>query len=68
MRQSLEENRFKVTEENIGVQGTRIGKEGVHFGYTGSSEVPPVLLLYKKGTSEIAEEIPFPKAALGDHF
>ena len=64
----MEENRFKVTEENIGVQGTRIGKEGVHFGYTGSSEVPPVLLLYKKGTSEIAEEIPFPKAALGDHF
>lgn len=43
-------------------------RDGVHFGCYGSGKETPVLLLYKKGTQEIAAELPFPEAICGDFF
>ena len=61
---------FKRMDDRSTDLGAVVERNGVHFGYCASGTELPVLLLYKKGTEEIAEEIPFPPSPLGDrsHF
>lgn len=47
------------------IPGAIVEKDGVHFGFYASGEQVPYLLLYKKGTQEIAAKIPFPEASAG---
>lgn len=42
--------------------GVRIEKDGVHFGYYAEGKETPKVLIYKKGSQEVAAEIPFPTA------
>lgn len=64
----VNENRFKIIADSNRMPGTAIERDGVHFGYYASGGERPVLLLYQKGTDEVAARLPFPESARGDHF
>ncbi|MDO4321746.1 MAG: alpha-amylase family glycosyl hydrolase [Lachnospiraceae bacterium] len=64
----MSELKYRVIEDDSRTAGAVLQRDGVHFGYYASGEERPVLLLYKKGTEEIAAEIPFPESALGDGY
>ena len=51
---------FKILANYSSAPGATVEKDGVTFGYYATGDERPVLLLYKKGTEEIAAEIPFP--------
>lgn len=62
--QSMKEHEFCISAATYRVPGTVLEKDGVQFGCYAAEE-QPYLLLYKKGTQEIAAKLPFPKAASG---
>ncbi len=59
---------FQILKDGISTPGTIVCKDGVHFGYYASGTGHPALLLYKKGTEEIAAEIPFPEPSVPGNF
>lgn len=62
------ECRFRVLRDEDRTPGTKICKDGVHFGYYAAAQEPPSLLLYKKGSEEIAARIVFPKPEVPGNF
>lgn len=64
----VNENGFKIIADSNRLPGTAIERDGVHFGYYAAGKEQPALLLYKKGTEEIAAKIPFAEAVNGDNF
>ncbi|MCD7841386.1 MAG: hypothetical protein LUG56_02840 [Lachnospiraceae bacterium] len=62
------DNGFRILKDGISTPGTTVCRDGVHFGYYASGTECPALLLYKKGTEEIAAEIPFPEPAVPGNF
>lgn len=56
---------FKMVDDHSTALGAVVEKNGVHFGYCAASAVLPELLLYKKGTEEVAQAVPFPPSAAG---
>lgn len=69
-RQDLRMNNveFKIVAEYARFPGATVEKDGVTFGYFAYHEERPVLLLYKKGTEEIAAELPFPEQKTGNFY
>lgn len=64
----MKHTEFKIVAEESRYPGAFVEKDGVSFGYYASGEDRPVLLLYKKGSSDVAAEIPFPKKPLTGNF
>lgn len=64
----MRETSIKILEDGNRCPGIIQEKDGVHFGYYASTGEAPVLLLYKKGTQEVAKELPFPASPLGDRY
>lgn len=63
------DSKFKVLADNIPTPGVKIEKDGVHFGYCAKGMAKPELLLYPKGSEEIAAVLPFEnEAAPGGFF
>lgn len=58
----MSDSEFKVIADSNNVPGTVIEKDGVRFGCYAEGNELPALLLYKKGTEEIAARLPFPKS------
>ncbi|MCD7745230.1 MAG: hypothetical protein LUI13_08140 [Lachnospiraceae bacterium] len=54
------DNKFKLVKDECRSPGVTVCQDGVHFGYYAAAKERPSLLLYKKGTEEIAAEIVFP--------
>ena len=63
----MAELKFNVISDKKYRLGAEIERDGVHFGCYSTSEVPPVLLLYQKGSQDVFCEIPFPEHSSG-HF
>ena len=59
---------FKILANYGSGPGATVEKDGVTFGYYATGDERPVLLLYKKGTEEIAVEIPFPDQKNGNFY
>lgn len=59
---------FKISANYGSGPGATVEKDGVTFGYYATGDERPVLLLYKKGTEEIAAEIPFPEQKNGNFY
>ncbi|MCD8338257.1 MAG: hypothetical protein LUD18_13515 [Lachnospiraceae bacterium] len=59
---------FKVMQDENRTPGTRVCRDGVHFGFYASEPGCPTLLLYKKGCEEIAAAIAFPKPSAPGNF
>ena len=64
----MSERKYRIIEDDSRALGAVVQKDGVHFGYYASGADRPVLLLYKKGTEEALEELPFPASSLGDGY
>lgn len=60
----MNDSDFRIIADSNRIPGAWIEKDGVHFGCYASGEDRPVLLLYCKGTEEIAAELPFPGQVL----
>ena len=59
-------DRQTVTAPGIGSRlGTQVERDGIIFSAAISSEEQVRLILYRKGTVEIAEELPFPEQPYG---
>ncbi len=56
----MSDSEFRVIADSNNVPGISMEKDGVHFGCYAAGQEPPTLLLYKKGTEEIAARLPFP--------
>lgn len=52
---------FRKLKDSSDQPGAIAEKDGVHFGYYASGTAHPELILYRKGTEEIAARIPFPE-------
>lgn len=61
-------NEFKILAEYSSCPGAIAEKGQVSFGYHARGEERPVLLLYKKGSDEVAAEIPFPEKPVAGCF
>ena len=48
-RETVKECEFRMIEDRNRTPGAVVEKDGVHFGFYGSGQERPVLLLYKKG-------------------
>lgn len=57
----MEKHIFKVLADESCQPGTSVEKDGVHFGCYAPEGVRPALLLYRRGTEEIEEELLFPE-------
>ncbi len=57
----MSDSEFRVIADSNNMPGVRVEKDGVHFGCYAAGEEPPALILYKKGTEEIAARLPFPE-------
>lgn len=55
----MNEAECRIVEDRSYEPGAVVEKDGVHFGYFSAGLARPVLVLYRKGTEEIAGEIPF---------
>lgn len=64
----LTEEKWKVTAGLSTRPGAVAERDGVSFGYYASGEGVPSVILYKKGTEEIAAELPFPDACAAGGF
>ncbi|MCD8015063.1 MAG: hypothetical protein LUG99_18185 [Lachnospiraceae bacterium] len=64
----MEDYGFKILKDDRRTPGTKVCGDGVHFGFYASSKERPSLLLYKKGTEEVAAEIPFPEPDVPGNF
>ncbi|MDY3250852.1 MAG: hypothetical protein SOX32_10970, partial [Candidatus Choladocola sp.] len=62
----MKECEFRMIEDRNRTPGAVVEKDGVHFGFYGSGQERPVLLLYKKGCMEVEAEIPFPQPSPAD--
>lgn len=60
----MNENKFKIMSGNNRIPGVTVDRDGVLFGYYAAAEEPYVLL-YKKGSAEVEQKIPFPVASAG---
>ncbi len=58
----MNEAEFRIVEDRSYEPGAVVEKDGVHFGYFASGLNRPVLILYRRGSEEIAGEIPFPES------
>ncbi len=57
----MSDSEFRViADSNKSIPGVTIEKDGVHFGCYAAGKEPPTLVLYRKGTDEIAARLPFP--------
>lgn len=59
---------FKIVAEESRYPGAFVEKDGVSFGYYASEGERPILLLYEKGSSAVAAEIPFPEKPSAGNF
>ncbi|MCD8348774.1 MAG: Type II secretory pathway, pullulanase PulA and related glycosidase [Lachnospiraceae bacterium] len=59
---------FKILQDDSRTPGTRVCRDGVHFGFYASASVCPALLLYKKGSEEVAAVISFPEPSAPGNF
>ncbi|MCC8105292.1 MAG: Type II secretory pathway, pullulanase PulA and related glycosidase [Clostridiales bacterium] len=62
------DNGFQILKDDINTPGAVVCKDGVHFGFYASGAGRPALLLYKKGTEEVAAELPFPEPSVPGNF
>ncbi len=58
----MSDSEFRVIADSNNIPGVSIEKDGVHFGCYAAGKEPPTLILYRKGTEEIAARLPFPKS------
>ncbi|MCD8074305.1 MAG: hypothetical protein LUF27_04595 [Lachnospiraceae bacterium] len=59
---------FKILQDDNRTPGTRVCRDGVHFGFYASESGRPMLLLYKKGCEEVASSIAFPEPSAPGNF
>ncbi|MCD8398633.1 MAG: hypothetical protein LUD12_15915 [Lachnospiraceae bacterium] len=59
---------FKILQDENRTPGTRVCRDGVHFGFYASTDACPALLLYKKGSEEVAATIAFPEPSSPGNF
>ena len=57
----MSDSEFRVIADSNNKPGVSIEKDGVHFGCYAAGQEPPTLILYKRGTEEIAARLPFPE-------
>lgn len=62
----MSDSGFKRIEENRGKPGTGVEKDGIYFGCYASGTEAPSLILYRRGTKEVAAEVPFPSECTPD--
>ena len=56
----MNDSEFRLIADSNKVPGVAVEKDGVHFGCCVSGDEPPALLLYRRGTQEVAARLPFP--------
>lgn len=59
---------MKIVRDEDRTPGSRVYEDGVHFGYYATAGGRPSLLLYKKGSEEIAARIDFPEPDVPGNF
>jgi len=59
---------FKILQDENRTPGTRVCRDGVHFGFYASRGICPALLLYRKGGEEVAATIDFPEPSAPGNF
>lgn len=62
----MQKDTFKVTADHGRTPGAAVEKNGIHFGFFASGKGVPELLLYRRGSEEIAARLPFPDSETGD--
>ncbi len=62
------ESQWNCRQDDSRIPGTQVFRDGVHFGYYASSDEIPALLLYEKGSGEVAAELPFPACPAPGNF
>ena len=64
----MNDSGFRMIGDGNYSPGITVEKDGVCFGYYARGKEIPVLLLYKKGTEDVAARIPFPNRAAAGGF
>lgn len=64
----MQKDTIRVIQDYNTESGAAAEKGGVHFGCYAFGKEAPELLLYKKGSTEIAARLPFPPSAGDDQF
>lgn len=64
----MSDSEFRMIADSNKTPGVVVEKDGVHFGFYAETKEQPVLLLYNKGTQEIAARLPFPDPGIAGNF
>ncbi|MCC8100835.1 MAG: hypothetical protein LIP11_00740 [Clostridiales bacterium] len=64
----MKDYEFRILQDENRTPGTRVCRDGVHFGFYASEAGTPKLLLYKKGSEKIAFTLPFPEPSAPGNF
>lgn len=64
----MNKEEFKILTDRNRTPGAIPEKDGIHFGYYAKGSEIPSLLLYRKGSSEVAVQLPFPPSLSGDGY